>query len=227
MGAPSKELRIAQALGRIGLALRHRARRHADQQDLSPLQAQALITLLHAKVQGLCMKELAEQLAVRMPAASEAVATLVDKGFVRKNTDVRDGRVVRLTLTSRGRREADTASHWPDFMASAVHVLDAPERTVLLRALIKMITDLQWRGDVPLGRMCVDCRFFRPNAHSDPNHPHHCEMIDAPIGDADLRVDCPEHERLASAAEQSRVWRLFVRGRASDESPSPSNWRPS
>ena len=48
-----------------------------------------------------------------------------------------------------------------------------------------------------MSRMCLDCRFFRPDVHDDPARPHHCAFVDAPFGDAQLRIDCADHQPAA------------------------------
>jgi hypothetical protein len=57
-----------------------------------------------------------------------------------------------------------------------------------------MIGALQQRGEIPVSRMCPTCRFFRPHVHDDPVRPHHCAFVDAPFGDAQLRIECDDHE---------------------------------
>jgi hypothetical protein len=49
-----------------------------------------------------------------------------------------------------------------------------------------------------VARMCVSCRFFRPEAHPGEESPHHCALLDLALARSDLRVDCPEHELAAS-----------------------------
>jgi hypothetical protein len=74
--------------------------------------------------------------------------------------------------------------------------LDAGEREVFQRALVKMIRSLQIQGRIPVARMCLGCRFFRPYAHASSSAPHHCAFVDAPFGDAELRLDCAASSRL-------------------------------
>jgi hypothetical protein len=46
--------------------------------------------------------------------------------------------------------------------------------------------------------MCVTCRFFRPDAHPSSPRPHHCALVNAPMSNGELRVDCAEHEPQAA-----------------------------
>ena len=55
-----------------------------------------------------------------------------------------------------------------------------------------------------MARMCVSCRFFRLHQHEDPAQPHHCDYVNAPIGDQALRLDCPEYEMASSPKPRNR-----------------------
>lgn len=196
--------RIAQGLSKLGTALRHQAWRKASPQGLTPTQGQ-ILTLLHSRP-GATLAQVAEALAVRPATASDAVKSLEKKGLVSKARQPGDARVLSLRLTADGERTAAEAIQWPEFLVEAVDQLDGDERRVLLRAIVRMIASLQQRGEIPVSRMCVSCHHFRPRVHPDPRRPHHCAYVDAPFGDADLRVDCPEHE---PTAEADRVARAF------------------
>jgi hypothetical protein len=100
-------------------------------------------------------------------------------------------------------------------MVDAVESLPEAERAGLLRGLIGMIRSLQERGAVPTARMCVDCRYFRPNEYPGMAKAHHCGYIDSPIGDSDLRIDCGEMEPVGNELA-SRLWSVFVNGQPLD-----------
>jgi protoglobin len=63
--------------------------------------------------------------------------------------------------------------------------------------------------------MCVSCRFFRPFIHDDPTHPHQCAFVDAPFGDGELRLDCPDHQA-APADHAALNWQVFRAPTATD-----------
>ncbi|MGH2587377.1 MAG: MarR family winged helix-turn-helix transcriptional regulator [Dehalococcoidia bacterium] len=200
--------RVAAGLAKIGLALKHRAWQEAGPRGITPTQGQVL-AVLHNHPQGLSLTAIAEQLAVTAPTASDAVRVLTEKGLMRKERDAEDGRSIRVLLTAEGRRLAEAAAGWPDFLAAAVDTLAPEEQAVFLRALVKMIRELQERGEIPVARMCVGCRFFRPNVHPDRERPHHCAYVDAPFGDRSLRVDCADYEDVP-AHERTALWEAFV-----------------
>jgi DNA-binding MarR family transcriptional regulator len=187
--------RLATGLAKIGLAMRHEDRHGAHARGLSPTQAQILALLCSREPATL--GDIAVELAVGAPTASEAVGSLVAKGLVRKDRSLADARALALSLTPAGRREAERATGWPDLLREALDELDAEQQEALLQGVTRVILALQRRGRIPAARMCATCRFFRPNAHDDPERPHHCAFVDAPFGDRSARVDCPDHQPAA------------------------------
>lgn len=209
----------AQGLHKIALVMRHHAWKAASQQGLSPTQAQALVALRSA-TGPLRLSALADALSITPATVSEAVTALEEKGLISKSPASDDRRAIALRLTHTGKREAGRVAMWPDAMLDAIGGLDAQEHAVLQRTLIKMIRSLQDRGAVPVARMCVNCSHFRPHAHPGNPKPHHCALLEAPIGDADLRLDCDEVE-LIDAASSARLWQAFVEGKPLDGEQSP------
>ncbi|MCO5167509.1 MAG: MarR family winged helix-turn-helix transcriptional regulator [Planctomycetes bacterium] len=207
--------RITHGLSKVGLALRTHAWQEAAPRGLTPTQGQVL-AFLRARPGGARLSAIADGLAVTAPTASDAVAALVEKRLVTKRRAPDDARAVLVGLTSRGRREAERAAAWPDVLLGAVDALRPDEQEVFLRGLVRMVGALQERGQVPVSRMCVTCRYFRPRVHDDPARPHHCAFVDAPMGDRHLRLDCPEQE----PAPDDEAARAFAAWSA-DPSPDP------
>jgi|SRR5512132_161651 DNA-binding MarR family transcriptional regulator len=199
--------RVTTGLAKVGLALKQQAWAEAGGRGLTPTQGQAL-ALLRASPQGLRLGALAGQLGVTAATASDSVAALHRKGLVAKEPTAGDGRGVVVRLTPDGSREAAAAAAWPDFLLEAVGELSAAEQAAFLRGLVAMIRTLQEKGRIPVVRMCVSCTFFQPFRHDDRVRPHHCAFVDAPFGDGELRLDCPDHA--AAPAEQAEeTWRVF------------------
>jgi DNA-binding MarR family transcriptional regulator len=206
--------RVTIGLAKIGLALKQQAWAEAGGRGLTPTQGQVL-ALLQANPDGLRLRALAEQLGVTAATASDSVTALHRKGLVTKEATTGDGRGVVVLLTPTGIGEAAAAATWPDFLLEAVGELSAAEQATFLRALVAMIRTLQEKGRIPVARMCVSCRFFRPFQHDDPARPHHCAFVDAPFGDGELRLDCPDFQA-APAHLAAQNWRVFRAPTAAD-----------
>jgi len=194
---------------KIGLAVKSRNWSEAGSRGLTPTQAQILSFLKSRLRASASLGEIAEALAITAPTASDSVSSLVNKGFVTKHRSAADGRSVMLGLSDAGRRMARQVSDWTDFLVSAVDVLDPNEQQAFLKGLIKIIRTLQMRGEIPLSRMCITCRYFRPNEHEDRSTPHHCDFVDMAFGDGNMRFECADHE-VADDDMQFAAWSRFL-----------------
>lgn len=198
--------RVVHGLHKLGLALKHQSWAKAQEQGLSPTQGQILTSL--ASDGPLSGSEVATRLGVSLPTVSDAVATLVSKRFVRKGADPRHPRARLLRLTAAGARRAAAARTWPDFLVPALDTLSVSEQTVLLVAVMKMIRALQAQGQIPTSRMCATCVHFRPHVHTG-TLPHHCALVDAPMAERHLRLECPDHHE-APPDQQRTAWARFT-----------------
>ncbi|MEM7772909.1 MAG: MarR family winged helix-turn-helix transcriptional regulator [Cyanobacteria bacterium P01_A01_bin.37] len=185
--------RVLIGLTKIGIALKSQSWQDANTSGLSPTQGQ-ILALLHAKgSDGLRLSAIAQELSVTPATASDAVATLVDKGLVLKDRAADDRRAIAITLTDVGQQQAEKVLGWSDFLKVAVDELSAEEQVGFLQGLIKIIRNLQQQGHIPIAHMCVTCQHFRPNVYDNPDYPHHCNFVDAPFGNQHLQVDCPDY----------------------------------
>ena len=200
--------RVAVGLSKIGLALRTQAWRKGGARGLTPTQGQILGTLKGRRGRPCRLQELADALGVSAATTSEAVQALERKRLVARQRSREDARSLAVVLTARGRQEAGVASTWTDFLGETVSALTLAEQAALLRLLTRMILGLQQRGQIPVAAMCLSCRFFRPNVHRGTERPHHCAFVDAPFGDAALRLECPEHEPASPTARRAaeKAW---------------------
>jgi DNA-binding MarR family transcriptional regulator len=206
--------RIATGLSKISLAMKSRAWAEGTDRHLTPTQGQILALLRLRAHPGLRLTELAEGLGVTAATASDAVSALEEKGLVQKGRQEQDGRALQIVLTASGKREADRACGWPDFLLQGIAALSPAEQAVFLRGIVKMIRSLQDLNEIPVSRMCVTCQFFQPNVHNSPTRPHHCAFVDAPFGDGHLRLECPDHQP-AEPDIAGQTWKVFTTGHPS------------
>lgn len=188
--------RLATGLAKLGLALRNELGQRSRAEGISPTQAQIVLAVATRPRRA---TQLAEELGVGIATISESAATAEAKGLITRRVDPGDGRVVLFEATQAGREAAAELAGWPDFLARAVDLLPTEDQEALLRTTIHLIRQLQTEGRIPVARMCVTCVYFRPNVHPDPTRPHHCTFVDAPFGDADLRIDCGDHQSAKEA----------------------------
>ena len=207
--------RLREGLERIALVLRADLWVAAGTSGLNPTQAQVL-ALLAGRPAGLRPTEIAVHLAVSPPSVADTLSALERKGLVRPTPDPADARAVIARLTEEGRDVGGTIAGAASHVTSALAQLPPADQATLLMTQIRLIRALQLAGAVPVQRMCVSCRHFRPYAHSDAARPHHCTFVDAAFGQQDLRIDCRDHET-ADPSARAATWMEFEK----DRSPNP------
>jgi len=200
---------LAAGLEKIGLAMKSRTWRREGRAGLGPLQRQVLTLLRSKPEQRATVSTVANELVIRLPTASEVIATLEQKRLVRRRRDMNDGRVVMAQLTAKGNRSCTPSSRMPDRLVTATEALSAAEQVALLKSLIKVIRSLQEQGEISVARMCVSCRSFRPNQYDNADRPHHCDYLKVPLGDRTLRLDCHVYEP-ASTTQVNETWGSYI-----------------
>lgn len=192
--------RIAAALERVGQALRVQMWDAAKGSGLTPTQLQVLLRLAVDRPQQRRVGALAERLDVTHPTVSDALAALRRKGLVVRETP---GRRASLALTPRGRALAAEVADWHARTREQLASLGGGDKRATLRVLLELITGLQRTGAITIARMCATCRHFERERHAGEARPHHCALLDMPLADAELRLDCPEHEPVTGTAGAS------------------------
>ena len=188
------DARIVATLERLSQVFRVRLREEAREHNLSPIQAQFLIYLLHHDVELRRVSQLAREFDLTQATVSDAVASLESKGSIQREQWPEDRRVVTLRLTKDGEKLATTLSRWADPVREHLEQFPPGERETVMRFLMELTRSLQRSGHITVARMCVTCKFFRRDIRPDKASPHHCGLLDVPLGAHNLRVDCPEHE---------------------------------
>jgi DNA-binding MarR family transcriptional regulator len=188
---PDLDAKLAAALERVGQALRVQMWDKAKQHGLTPTQLQVLLRLAADPPARRRVGVLAAELDVTHPTVSDAVAVLSRKGLVARETA---SRRAALTLSDRGRTLAGELADWHEHTRRQLAGLAEADKETALRLLLDLIAGLQRAGTITVARMCVTCRFFRRNLHAGAARPHHCALVDMPMADGELRVDCAEQE---------------------------------
>jgi DNA-binding MarR family transcriptional regulator len=137
--APGLELQTLQEFRTIfGSARRHDAevRRAAG---VSGAQLWALSAI--ARGEGMRVNDLAEQMALHQTTASNLVNALVQRKLVRRSRDDADQRVVRLAVTTEGKRLLLRApGPYVGLLVDALRHLDSPDLRRLRKALVVLTT---------------------------------------------------------------------------------------
>ncbi|TPP06063.1 MarR family winged helix-turn-helix transcriptional regulator [Rhizobium glycinendophyticum] len=202
--------RIREGLSRIAIAMRMDDWSRAKVSGVNPTQL-AILELLEGRKDGLVVKDIAANLGVSQPTATDSILALERKRLVAKRNTGTGKRGVNVGITLEGLSALKVDNSATGIAEQAVEALAAHEQEDLLIILVKMIRHLQETDAIPIQRMCASCRYFVPFAHTEAAQPHHCNFVDAAFGQRDIRIDCREHET-ADPASRAATWDVFIQG---------------
>ena len=190
--------KIVASLERLSQVFRILLRGEAQERGLSPIQARFLVHLLHHGAALRRVSQLAREFDLTRATVSDAVGSLEQKGLIHREPWPHDKRVTTLCLTPIGEHTARELAAWANVVEEHLKGRSTEEKEGVMRFLMSLIGSLQKSGLITVARMCVTCRFFRPDAHLGESSSHHCALLDVPLSGSDLRADCPEHKLAAS-----------------------------
>jgi DNA-binding MarR family transcriptional regulator len=185
---------LVYGLGRLAAVARQRDWAVGEQANLTPTQGD-ILRLLAARPHGMRPGAVAAQVSTTMATASDAITALVRKGLVEKQPSPEDARAVVARLTPQGSSLVEAVTSGFDAVAD---MLGEDDQRMMLAIVSRAILELQRAGQIAPLRHCWSCRYFLRDAYSDGQARHHCNFVDAPLDEANLRLDCPEHEEANS-----------------------------
>lgn len=178
---------IAWPLERLARVLR--AREHED--GLNPAQREALRYLARANRFSNTAQALTRYLGATKGTISQTLMALERKGLIAKAA--RDARVVRLTLTEKG-REALLHDPWTELAAGAEE-LGGKTRRRMQRGLEELLAQQLKRAGLASYGVCASCRYFREKGRDgDVRGPHLCMLFEEALSVEDAGRICMEHE---------------------------------
>ncbi|MBX5446122.1 MarR family transcriptional regulator [Sphaerobacter sp.] len=185
-------LRLAQAVKKLSLA-------EAEEQGLTPVQAQALLFIRHTKPFLASVGRLAAELGTTHATAIGVVDGLIRRGLVTREPSPFDRRVTLLRLTPDGEAVCRNLDRLGRTLADALGRLDADDLRSLERNLGALVWSLREMGALQVSEPCRGCVHFRENAAPGAAEPHHCALIDRYLSEADSRLACPDFTPIALA----------------------------
>jgi DNA-binding MarR family transcriptional regulator len=186
--------KIAAALERLSQAFRVLLWEKNKDYNLSPIQIQLLVYLLFHPPDQSTIGQLAREFTLTPATVSDAITSLEKKALVRREWREADRRIASVLLTATGRKTARQLSTWANVLQENIAEFAPAEKVVVMKFLMRLIESLQQAGVITIARMCLTCKFFQPSAHPASKAPHHCQLLDKPLAEVELRLDCPEHE---------------------------------
>jgi len=143
---PKRELAVT--LLRTGDVMRHAVESALRPWGISPEQYNVLRILRGADEHGLPTLEIAERMVARSPNITRLVDKMAAKGLAERHAGESDRRVVRISVTPRGRRLLEELDEAIEAMLAKLNVIE-PAR---LRALVGLLDTVREKLAVPTAR---------------------------------------------------------------------------
>lgn len=180
---------IYEHLERISHLLRADARRAGDSNDLQPVQLDALHYLSICNAYSNTPAAVADYLGLTKGTVSQTLRVLENRGYIEKQPDTKDRRVVHLWLTAKGTALVD-GSIPPKSLENGIARLSASGRQQLSTALCQLLEAMQQANQLRPFGVCIRCR--HNTALGDTRF--RCELTQELLGPAQEQRICREHQ---------------------------------
>jgi DNA-binding MarR family transcriptional regulator len=186
----SIESKIIASLERVSQAFRVLLWNESKEFSLTPIQVQVLIFLLHHSDEKRKVSYLAQEFNMTKATISDTIKTLEQKELIRKEYNQQDTRSYLIQLTQKGKVTAEQTSLFAKEIQVPIEKLCSADKENLLLSLFDIIHHLNKSGIITIQRMCFTCHFYTSDKSKNT---HYCALLNAPLSDSDLRIDCSEH----------------------------------
>lgn len=184
----NQALILLDTVERLGSLLRAGLRQAGAAQGLQPIHLQALLYLVEANRYSNTPQALAEYLGLTKGTVSQSLLLLARRKLIARHADEKDGRVVRLTLTDKGKdilKELGLTTAWRDALQAASPARLSSATKVLKEALAALQTK---NGHRTFG-VCVTCRH---NLHIGPRS-YVCGLTKEKLTSREVNQICRAH----------------------------------
>lgn len=190
MGKVEISEKIAVGLERISEAYKAMLWNEAKKTGLSPIQIQILIFISKHRDELCNVSQLAHEFNLTKPTVSDAVKTLEKKQLIIKDFSVTDNRSFCILLSNAGEKQVVEIEDYFKPLQDQLEKLPHENLESLYSSISQLIYGLNQIGVLNVQRTCFGCRFYENNAAG-----HFCHLIEKPIANNEIRLDCNEFEQ--------------------------------
>ena len=212
---------LSLLLERLTNLLRAEQREGGSHVSLQPVHLSSLLYLSRANRYSDTPAGITEYLGSTKGTVSQSLLVLERKGLIAKRPDKRDGRVIHLELTDRGKRFLE--DQWPSrHVREAVAMLPEPRLKKLQDALRELLTALQRAHGSRSFGVCRTCSLFERLGDGR----FRCGLTLEPLAEVETGKICREHRAARARPTSSAPGRGRSTARGDTTKPrllSPTN----
>ncbi|TYA69997.1 MarR family winged helix-turn-helix transcriptional regulator [Seonamhaeicola marinus] len=181
--------KIIAGLERISEAFKVLLWEKAKTLGLSPIQIQILIFIAYHKLDQCNVSHLAKEFNVTKPTISDAVRVLIKKELIEKVISSSDSRSYAIQLSPTGKNMVMDTENFAEPLEHQLHQIDNKLLEDTFAVLSQLIHKLNRTGLLSVQRTCFSCKFYSNKGNSS-----YCNLLESPLSNADIRLDCPEFQ---------------------------------
>lgn len=186
----SLDAKLIATLDKLATVLRASLQEASRSFGLTPLQLQLLIFIAEHRGDQTYVSLLAEEFLVTKATISDSVKTLVGKKLLEKKPHPQDSRSHSLHLTREGQQLYKQLRSHPMTAMQSLRNLSEEEKSSILNVLLDLLTENLVLGNIS-SRACKTCAHFQQRRDG-----FFCLLLQRELPNAELRLDCPEHQKL-------------------------------
>lgn len=180
---------LYQTLERIGNLLRAEQRLSGKALGLQEVHLQVLLYLSLCNRYSNTPVAITEYLNATKGTVSQSLKILETKGYIDKQADVDDKRVVRVNLTAQGKQIVNEIIP-PPIVAETIEGLSSEQVKDIQHNLTLLLISLQRANQLRSFGVCQTCRFFTKEKNG-----FRCGLTKEPLSKYDSSRICREHEQ--------------------------------
>ncbi|NVK22310.1 MAG: winged helix-turn-helix transcriptional regulator [Kangiellaceae bacterium] len=179
---------IYNQLERLGQLLRNNIRQIASEYELLPIQTEALHYLSRCNQYSNTPLAVADYLGQTKGTVSQTLKVLQRKGFIHKQPDPEDKRVIHLLLTEKGFALLEHFAPTQQFQQLVVYLEPQQIQEIQRNLELLLEAQIQLNQHKPFG-LCKTCRF---NQSDDKGF--FCNLLNQPLNTKEIELICKEHQ---------------------------------
>ena len=186
----SLERKIVISLERISNAFRVLLWEKAKLHNISPIQIQIMLFLGSHSGDKRNISYLAKEFNLTKATLSDAIKSLVLKGYANFKQNSIDKRTKEIVITPKGKKIISQIQDYSLPLIDITKKMDNQEKIVLYNSLLRIIEQLVLSDHLLVQRMCLSCKFYQII-----NNKMYCNLLEKELHPDELRIDCPDYKQ--------------------------------
>lgn len=184
------KVEIASLIERIGNLLRTQERASGSESGLQAVHVQILNYLSQCNRYSNTPAGVTEFIGATKGTISQSINILERKGFIKKEPDQEDRRIVHLELTDEG-KSFIKQNFPPTEFCETLDIIDSKDSENLAQFLKAILIHLQRKNNGRLFGVCHTCKYFNKYGLGQT---HQCGLTKEPLSEKESFQICREHE---------------------------------